>query len=121
MKRRHHHRRTLRPPHELLQEHLNAALGELKRLKRQGKRAAVPTERPETTAQAPPGLGLLKPAQLELIRMVVARTNDKLENLAIELDIHKRTLANRLHRIYQLMGVEGRAGLAREAVRWGLV
>lgn len=77
--------------------------------------------KPQPPAEAPPGLGLLDPDQRKLIRMVVARSRDKLDNLAIELRVSRRTLANRLRDIYELLGVEGRAGLSREAVRWGLV
>lgn len=112
------HRRTLRPPHEVAKDLLRAALRELQRLP---ARARAVHAAPPPAAEAPPGLALLKPDQIKLIGMVVTRSQDKLENLADELHIHKRTLANRLHRIYRLLGVEGRAGLAREAVRWGLV
>jgi DNA-binding CsgD family transcriptional regulator len=112
------HRRTLRPPAELLHEHLRAALRELKRL---GKQRAIQHKQPQPAAEAPPGLALLKPDQRKLIRMVVTRSSDQLEQLANELHIHRRTMSNRLRKIYKLLGVDSRPGLAREAVRWGLV
>ena len=70
-------------------------------------------------ASPPKGIHHLTPAELRIIRRIVA-TDDKYSAIWQEMGIGARTFNTHLDSIYTKLGTRKRSGLVREAVQWGL-